>query len=326
MPDNYTALIPLTPEVIGLDPAHRNFQLSVFTERRQRALGELRMLTGVPELARDLKPDQIYRLIVPHGKILQKGKDGLFSGVFHGANGEITQHAKFQKVSPNLAQMASAVGSQILLVSIAMQLNRVEEAIAAISEELNNDRIAEILAGEQQFEMAMHMKDRVRRDAAVQHAIQSLTEGLVKVTLDLRTRIRDLPDPTNTFCDNWGGSKAQRAASEFRIAEDAFKAAVRGASVLAECYAVLEEPKAGAAAITRSLENIESCGVQTAADKARLVEVRDPKCLPENIWLRFNETRMAYIRTTQQVSLDADAVERGSVAVDFKACELVEKL
>jgi len=325
MPTNCTALIPITPEVTDLEPAHRDFQLSVFSQRRERALGELRMLTGVPELAASLKPDKLYRLVVPEGKVLQKGKDGFFRGVFYGPNGKISEHTKFEKVSLNLARAASAVGSQVLLVSIAMQLNRIEKAISAISEELHNDRVAEILAGAQQYEVAMQMKDGTRRDAAIQHAIQSLTEGVVKVSLELRTRIQRLPDPSNTFWDNWGGSKASRAASQLRVAEDAFKAAVHGVSVLSECYAALEEPQAGTAAIRRCLADISSCGVKAAAEKARLVEVRDRGHLPETPWIRFNEARKALTRTIRETPVDTNIVERGSVAIDFAPRELLEE-
>jgi hypothetical protein len=322
--DTNTTLIPLTPDVKDLEPTHQDLQRGVFTERREAVLGELRMLSGVPGLVRDLKPDKVYRLVVPDGRVLQQGKDGLYHGVLYRPDGKISRHAKFEKVSPSLARVASAIGSQVLLISIAMQLNRVENAIAEIAEELHNDRIAEILAGVQQYEMAMHMTDRTRRDAAIQHAIQSLTEGLVKIRLELRIRIDRLPDPRNTFWENWGGSKTHRAAREFRMAEDAFKAAVHGASVLSQSYAALEEPRAGAAAIRRCLEDIQSCGIQAAADKARIVEVHDRKCLPEAPWLRFNEVCLEFVQRAARTPLDPMLLERGSVTIEFKKSELLE--
>lgn len=317
------AVIPFEPEMTGLAPANGRFQLAVFSERRERALSELRMLSGMPEIVRNLKPDRVYRLVVPDGKVLQRSKDGLYRGVVYRADGKISQHAKFERVPPSLARVASAVGTQIMLVSIAMQLNRVEEAIAAVSEELHNDRVAEILAGAQQFETAMHMRDGTRRDMAIQHAIQSLTEGLCKVTLELRSRIRDLPESTNTFWDNWGGNKASRAASKLRLTEDAFRAGIHGASVLAECYAALDEPQAGAAATTRSLEAIHASGVRTAADAARLVQVQNRACLPETPWLRFDEARVGFSRDVQRTVLDAKTLQQGRVAIDFQGNELL---
>ncbi|MDD2600528.1 MAG: hypothetical protein PHO37_15100 [Kiritimatiellae bacterium] len=324
MTNDCDAVIPFDPEMTGLATTNGRFQLDIFSERREQALCELRMLSGVPEIARTLKPNRVYRLVVPDGKVLQKGKDGLYRGVVYGADGKISQHTRFEQVPPSLARVASAVGTQIMLVSIAMQLNRVEEAIAAVSEELHNDRVAEILAGVQQFEMAAHMKDGNRRDMAIQHAIQSLTEGIVKVTLELHTRIRDLPESTNTFWDNWGGSKASRAASKLRLTEGAFKAAIQGASVLAECYAALDEPQAGTAAITRCLESIHATGIGTAADTARLVKVHDPLCLPELPWLRFDEARLDFSRNIQRTAVDAKALQKGRIAVDFQANELME--
>lgn len=326
MSEESHAVIPFDPLMSGLSPTSGRFQLAVFSERRERALCELRALSGVPELARSLKPDRVYRLVVPDGKLLQKGKDGLYRGVVYRADGKISQHARFEGVPPNLARVATAVGTQIMLVSIAMQLNRVEEAIGAVSEELHNDRIGEVLAGIQQFEVAMHMEAGSRRDGAIQNAIQSLTEGLVKITLELRSRIRELPEPTNTFWDNWGGSKASRATSQLRLTEDAFKAAVQGASVLAECYAALEEPQAGVVAMALCLEDIHASGIPTAAEKARLAQVQDRQRLPETPWLQFDEARLAFTRRVEQTILNAKTLEKGTVAIDFQANELMEVL
>jgi hypothetical protein len=319
-----TALIPTAPKATDLTPTHRRFQLRVFSERREKALAELRMVTGIPRLARSLRPDKIYRLVLPKGEVLEVGKDGLCSGVLRGPDGKITEHAKFEKVTPSLAGAAKAIGSQILLVSIAMQLNRIEKQISALSEELHNDRVAEILAGVQQYEVAMLMRDGARRDAAVQHAIQSLTQGLMKVSLELRTRIQGLPEPSNTFWDNWVYSKARRAADQLCLAEDALRAAMHGASALSECYAVLEEPEAGAAAIHRCLATIASCGIRVAADKARLAEVRDRGHLPETPWIRFGEAWKALTQAMREAPVEARRVERGSVAIDFKPRELME--
>lgn len=323
--DTNTALIPLIPDVRDLVPAHQEFQRRIFAERRGAVLAELRMLSGVLGLVKDLKPDKVYRLVVPEGRVLQQGKDGLYSGVLYGPDGKISSHARFEKVPLSLARMASAVGSQVLLVSIAMQLNRIEKAIAGIGKELHNDRIAEILAGIQQYEMAMHMTDHTRRDTAIQHAIQTLTEGLVKVRLELRTRIAHLPDPKNTFWDNWGGSKTQHAAKEFSLAEESFMAAVRGASVLSECYAVIDEPRAGSESICQCLRDIQSCGIQTAADRARIVEVQNQNYMPEFPWLMFCETHQDFIQKATRTPLDPMDLEQGSVAIEFKKSELLEE-
>jgi hypothetical protein len=323
--DTKTALIPLTLDAKDLDPAHRDFQRLVFAERRETALGELRMLSGVPGLVRDLKPDKVYRLVVPDGKVLQQGKDGLYSGVLYGSDGKISNHARFTKVSPSLARMASVVGSQVLLISIAMQLTRVEKAIAGIAEELHNNRIARIRAGIRRYEAAMHMGDRTHRDHAIQDAIQSLTLGLEEFCEELRMRINRLPDAQNTFWENWGGSKSRRAASELAVAEDAFRAAVHGVSLLSQCYAALHEPRAGVIAIRGCLQDIESCGIQSVADKARIVVVHDQNCLPETPWLRFGEAYSDFVQKEAQTPLDPEILERGSVTIEFRKSELLEE-
>jgi len=326
MPDSNLdiALIPVKTDMSDLLPAHRDFQQRVLDERRRAVLPELRMFTGIPGLIDDLKPGALYRLILPEGKVLQQGKDGLFSGVVYRKGGKISSHAKFEKVPPSIARMASAVGSQVLLVNIAMQLNRVEKAIVGIFDELHRDRIAEIIAGIQQFEIAMHMTNNSHRGAAINHAIQTLTEGFVKVRLELHTRISNLPDTRNRWWENWVGSKTQLAAKEFRLAEESLLVAVRGVSALSECYAVIDEPKAGAEAILRCLQDINSCGIETAAERARLVEVQNRNCLPEYPWKSFCKAHQDFVQRVARTPISPAEVEQGRVEIEFKRSEMQE--
>ena len=323
--DSELALIPIEPDIADLLPAHQDFQRSVFGERRQMVLTELRMASGVPGLIRELKPDKIYRLVVPEGEVLQQGTDGLYNAVLRGSDGKISKHAKFEKIPPNLSRIASAVGSQVMLISIAMQLNRIEKAISRINEELHNDRIAMILAGKQQYEMAMYMTNCTRRDNAIQHAIQSLTEGLIKVRLELRGRIERLPEPVNTFWENWGTRKSTQAATELRMAEETFDAAVQGASLLSQCYAALDEPQAGIVAINHCLRDIRACGIQKAAERARIVEVRDTRYLPEAPWLSFDALESEFAKNASQFPLKPEIEKRGSFAIEFTKSELMEE-
>lgn len=105
--------------------------------------------------------------------ILQKGKDGYWRGVKYGNKG-IKKHAKFVEVKPSAMEVLKTAGSQVLLVSIAMQLNRIEEMIQEIFGEFHRDRIAEIHSGVWQFETAIGMDHRENWVHAIHHAIQSL--------------------------------------------------------------------------------------------------------------------------------------------------------
>ncbi len=319
-----TSLIPLRPNVTDLAPVHREFQEQVFSERREAALCELRMASGLPGLARELKPDKVYRLIVPEGQVLQQGSDGLFTGVLRNADGTIAEHAKFEKVPPSLSRIASAVGSQILLVSIAMQLNRIEKAVSALSEELHDDRKAKVVSGIELYERAACMSNPQRRQEAIGHAIQTLTEGLVAVRLELKRRIQQLPSATNSFWDNWGTRKSAQAEKGLRLAEDCFRTSLKGTSVLSQCYAALDEPEAGINAMNQCLEEIRRCGIQEAAQRARIVEVKDEKYLPEAPWLRFDALTESMAREVPVFSLAAYRDVPSSIQIEITKTETAE--
>ncbi len=323
MTDDNAMLIPLIPEVADLEPAHGDVQMAVFRERRELALREVRQLTGISQLALTLQPDAVYRLVIPTGTVLQQGKDGLYSGVLY-ADGKISQHARFETLPPDLARIASALGTQILLVSIAVQLNRVERSIASLSEELHDDRLGRILGAARLYEGALHMAAGAKRDAQLLNAVQSLTVGFDQLLLELRKQIQALPDTSNMLWDNWGPrSKADSAADKLRLAEATLGAAVHGVSLMSECYAALDEPQAGAVVIKRCLADIESCGIEAAAEKARLVEVREGNCHPESPWLQFSEARTVFTRAALSTPLCAEDLEQGSVIIEFQARDLM---
>ena len=151
-------LIPVTPDFGELEKTHLDFHKNQYQQNRQSILSEIRCITGLPEIIRSLKHDTLYKLVLPEGKVLQQGKNGLYRGVFYGDRG-IDKHAMFIDVSPSLVDVAKTVGSQVLLISIAMQLDRIEKAIEKISQEMHRDRIAEVDSGIEQFKLAMLLPD-----------------------------------------------------------------------------------------------------------------------------------------------------------------------
>lgn len=318
-------LIPLNPDLNGLPSRHKNFQHSVFKERREQALAEMRMASGLPYLIKELRPDKVYRLVVPSGEILQKGKDGLFRGVFYDQKGRIAKHARFERLPMNFSKIAKAVGAQILLVSIAMQLNRIESAISAISEELHDDRIAKIRSGIRQYENAMLMSSNAHRDHVIYNAIQSLIEGLEGTQLELKRRIANLPEPTNSFWDNWGRSKSRGAAESLRLAEESLMISIQGVSALSQCYAALEESHVGIEALSSSLQALEQCGIKVACEKARIVEVKSFGVLPEQPWIQFIKSHNDFKQKMSQKLADNTHNNQDQIVLEFKKSELEEE-
>lgn len=287
-------LIPYTIPVEHLPARQGSLQLRVHGERRRAALLELRQASLLPRIASEMAPGKLYQLVLPDGQLLQKGSNGLYSGVVY-KQGRIAQHAGFQRAFPNITRIATAVGAQIMLVSIAMQLNQIEQAIARISAELHHDRVGKMLGGVAQFESAFEIHDSRLRDHALLNAIQTLSESLEPITRELRSRVERMPDSHSNFWDNWGWwRRCDEAQGAYPLLAEAFEASILCAQTLAQCYAALSEPAAGERVLADALDRIARSGVDTAAERARLVPFDSNQTSPEAAWLQFAEMHRAY--------------------------------
>ena len=114
--------IPYTPPDLG---PNSDFQTEIFRKKREAVLSELRCLSGIPEIANTLNQDTVYKIVCsPEGGTLYADTAGNLKGVFY-KDGKIVQHAKLRIVGRSFFKSVTAIGSQILLISIALQLNRV---------------------------------------------------------------------------------------------------------------------------------------------------------------------------------------------------------
>ena len=258
-----TFVVPYKPDFGDLAKTHADFHSKWFEQSRWSLLSELRCLSGLPELARSLRQDSLYKLVWPEGQVLQQVDGGLYRGVFYGQGG-VQAHAKFARVGPNLMKAATAAGGQVLLISIAMQLNRIEKSLENLSVELHRDRLAEIYSGVQQFETAMRFQDPSHRAAAIHNAIQTVDVGLQKTIFELGSLIAKAPDPNSGILDHivcWN-DKTKTAAKIMQVAEESFRASLLGISTLAECYAAINETGAAARTLSGYLDRIYKCDME----------------------------------------------------------------
>lgn len=317
-----TTLVPYKPDYDDLEKTHADFHMEQFIKNRQSLLSELRCLSGLPEVARSLNPNTLYKVVVPEGKLLQQGRDGLFRGVFYGEHG-VDQHAKFTEVRPSLIEAAKTVGSQVLLISIAMQLSRIEKMVENLSIEMHRDRIAEIFSGVDQFEKAMLFQDVIHRGNAILNAVQSLHTGLRKTIAELGSRIAEAPNPGNSFWYHlvpWH-NKTKQAAKIMGLAQESFRASLLGIKTLAECYSVLGEMGAANKALSDYFDMVLNCNVKAAAEKARLVEFSGP-VTPQAPWESFIKVHPT-VRERIQVFSAIDAeMQCSAIEIEFMSSEL----
>lgn len=258
--------IPYTPPDLG---PNSDFQTKIFRTNREAILSELRALSGILEIVRTLNPDTVYRIVCsPEGGKLYTDTAGNLKGVFY-KDGKIVQHAKLQVVGRSLVKCATAVGSQVLLISIAMQLNRVERGIHKIIEGQHDDRISEIYSGRSQYKQAMLVQDHERRSRLIENAIQTLNTGIEKTSRSLKRQIAEMPDSEPRFVDDWPLTKirTEKATEQMIPVEESFQACLIGIQTLAECFAAINEPQTAVVALKDNIAKLSDSGIASAAEK-----------------------------------------------------------
>lgn len=314
-------IIPYKFPEFDLPTKNTTFHTERFLENRSALLSELRCISGIPEIISTLHQDTLYKLVsVPEGgELLKDSANNIIGGVFYNKNGKIIEHAKFRTVRPSLVKAATTVGSQILLISIAMQLNQIEKDISRIKIELHNDRLSEIFSGVKQFEQAIMVRNKDLQPGFIGNAIQTLNTGIEKTVRSLKMQIEDAPNTKIGFWDNWLTNKATVAKGKLALAEESFEACLLGIKILCECYAAINEDEAASFSLNSNLSELKYCGIETAAQKARLIPVKAGK-LPEKPWLSF----LDLINKNDDYRSFANN-EFESIEVEFKPIELMEK-
>jgi hypothetical protein len=311
-------IIPISlSQEISLSDREKN----EFSRRRKSLVSELRCITGLPEVVSTLNQDTVYKLVLaPEGAKLYKDAQGNLKGVFY-KDGKIVEHAKFQEVGPSMLKAAKAVGAQVLLVSIAMQLNRIEEQVGKIFKEFHGDRLAEIETGKSLFRQACGMQNAEKREQLALHAITELTRGFEKTVSALSRQISELPEQKLSFFDNWIGDKSKEAEESHKMAVESFTACLSALQTLARCHLFLDEREVALSSVDEGLTKIEKAGVDIAYVRSRLA----PKIngyFPEDGWKQFIEYRKTFDSSSFSSLIHP---EEYIFEIEIKPSELMEK-
>lgn len=315
------ALIPCSPPFGELEKDNLVIQKNIFKKNRDIILSELRCLSGVPEIISQLNQDTVYKIVAaPEGAKLYKDAAGNIKGVFY-KDGQIVEHAKFKAFHPSLVKAATAIGSQILLVSIAMQLNRIEKGMSRIINEFHNDRISEIFSGCNQYHQAMTVQNINRQSRLIEHAIQTLNIGIEKTIRSLKMQIEDAPNPQVGLFDNWVTNKSKIAEEKMKMVEESFQASLIGIKTLSECYAILNEPITAVSVLTKNMSDLKASGIEMAARKARLIEFKT-SAPPEAPWKNFLKYEPKFMDEIQSCNSLTNK-EFDCIEIEFKPKELL---
>jgi len=312
--------IPYDPGFVCVEPAHRKVHEALFTQNRALLIHELRGITALRNAVVGLDPRTLYTLeCVPKGAHMHRDAAGFYQAVFYKDN-TIVKHARLRQVRPSLLKAASVVGTQVLLVSISMQLNAIQETLGHILVDLHNERIAEVQAGIRLFEQGLLARDQANRIHVLHHAIQSLNSGVSRVILALKHQIETAPGPQSRFFDNWRKAKSRVAQEHMRLADESYLAALRGIGVLSEAYACLGEPDVASTVLKGYLSDLKAAGIREAGHKARLVPFHGD-VLPEKKWEMFLEAEPLLIKKLDLCN-SRMAETRAVIAIELKPGEI----
>ena len=257
--------------------------------------------------------------MVPEGAKLYRDTNGNLKGVFY-KDGKIVEHGKFREVGPSMFKAAKAVGTQVLLVSIAMQLNRIEEQVSKVFLEFHGDRIAEVDAGKSLFNQACSVKSKSKAEQLALQSITELTRGFEKTVGALGRQISELPEEKLSFFDNWGGNKSHMSQKAHQIASESFAACLQALQTIARCYIFLEERDAAFSIVKDGFRKIDNARVDVALLRARLAP-RVNGSLPEAGWKRFIDNRSSFNGDTWKHILEPD---NDSLRLELTPQELLE--
>ncbi len=311
--------IPLAPELLT----------SSFNDRRSALISELRCISGIPEIASRMKPQELYTIVLkPDGNAyMQTDSVGNYQAVWRRKDGKIVQHTRLKAVKPSVVKALNAVGTQVILISIVMQLNRIEKRLTNIEKEFHNDRISEIKNGINLYHQAIEVNSHDTRLTLVSDAITELNRGIEKTLTSLKQQIENTPDIKIGFFDNWGSNKSSEANEKFKLAEESFYVSLMGIQTLTECYAIIDEPRAASVALEQYIEKINSCGIETAAKKARLVPYNKNSVLPEIMWesyLKNKDKISSNIKNCRNIA--DDCFKCIEIEIEVKPEELIGEL
>ncbi|RUR36665.1 hypothetical protein [Vreelandella populi] len=312
------AVIPLELEREVVD----QHQKSAFQSRRKSLLSEMRCLSGLPNLVSQFNQGTLYKLVMtPEGASLYRDQAGNVKGVFY-KDKKIKQHAKFSEVNPNMVKAAQAVGAQVMLVSIAMQLNRIEQGISEIIGELHRDRLGELKGAIKTYEDALEMQNSENKDEQIRRSIPLLRVGLTKNLSSLANQIQKLPEEKLSFFDNWISKKSSEAKKNHVVAIESFQACLHGIQSIVQCYVHIGESKLAAKVLEECMQEIRVAGVEIAFNRSRLVPA-EGNAYPEQSWKTFieNETHINNgISQLKMISSEAPM----PIEIQFKGSEIME--
>jgi len=312
-------ILPYSTSELVLPSQSKDFHKEKYRSGRLKMLSELRQIPGIVKIIKSLNPETVYKFAgSKKGLKLVVGNDNLVSGVLRNADGSIGEHAKWIPSGQDLGKIVGAMGSQIMLVSIVMQLKSIENKVDEVLNERHLDRIAEVEGITKSYHQMLSCQKEENQIALARSAIIPLNQGLEKLLKSLKEKIKKAPSSHNGFFDNIIKSKASKAHEQMSPILEEFATCLRGVQVLSNIYTAIGEPAVASEALASTFQDIKKCGIKEAYEKARLIDARKMKVLPEKPFKDFLDSEIFILNHAQRLKCR----ELNDVIIEFKPKEL----
>ena len=276
--------VPATVAFDGCDNESRLIYETMCKEGMRKIVDWLRYFPSIMESAKSLHPDQLFKVVIDP----KKGQAYL-EAFPRAKNGRITKFSKLEEVGgnfSNVVNVAKTVGSQILLIHIALKLHDVERSLQGLYQESRNDRFAEVDAGIAQYRIARTQADPHTQSHLLANAIQSLILGFQKCRLMLIEDIKKLPCKEIRLTDNWIEEKTLEMQKGMGSVEESFYYCISSIKAVADCLIQLGQPERAKENIASFLKDVCDCGIHELVEKSRLIESESGE-YPEEKWEEF---------------------------------------
>lgn len=163
----------------------------LYSERRSEVIRLLRQMPSFVEVAKTLKEDTRYRVVMPPG-----GEDlgrssrvaGLYTANVHGVDGQFVGQAQLERLTPDFISSVNHLVDQQAYAEILQRLEAIDQRIGDVLTGLHLDRIARVDAGIRLYYQAIVAEDE-SRPLLMANAITELQKGLESSLAELRNDI-----------------------------------------------------------------------------------------------------------------------------------------
>ena len=257
---------------------------------RAEALSALRrvpaFLSAVAERAAD---GARYRVLVSKENmhLLREGANGITKPWLRDSAGRFVENVDLVRLPPDVAGILAPIALQAALTELSVKLDVVIRGIDNLSELIRNTTTGGLQGAIDNLEVARRLSDDQERRTQMLRACGRIIEEIGSVAGQMKVNVAQMPTAETDFWTGWRGSGVDEAEKKWKAVHQDFAVIADGLRRSVSAYWELGEFGAAQQAFERIWNQLVSAGLQTAADRARLLPYPEEGDAPELVFENF---------------------------------------